>query len=412
MYKPFALFVGLRYSGAKRRSQLVSFISLVSMLGMTVGVALLIVVLSVMNGFDKEMRERILGLVPHITIKNYGEAKDWQEIERVISLHSEVSAVAPFVQVNGMLLRGADVESVMVYGIDAEREQQVSIINEFIPNQALMALHGSSNNVILGRAMADRLGLAVSDSINIMISQQSSGGKLKPQFKRLTIAALFHTGTEIDQQLALMSLSTAQALVKGDVSASGLRVLLNDTFAAPRIAWELEQNLPYGFSSRDWTRSHGNLYSAIQLSKQLVGLMLLTIIAVAAFNVVSALVLIVTDKKADIAILRTLGLTPKGVMAIFMVQGTAIGLIGAGMGVLLGLVLSFFVADVVAFIEFIFQHQFLSSDVYPIDYLPVDIRGSDVFMVAVTAFVMSVLATLYPAWRAAKVQPADALRYE
>lgn len=412
MFKPFSLFVGLRYAGAKRRSQLVSFISLVSMLGMTVGVALLIVVLSVMNGFDKEMRERILGLVPHITIKNYGEAKEWQPIEQLITKHADVEAVAPFVQVGGMLLRGADVESIMIYGVDAQREQQVSIINEFITEGALSSLQGQTDSVILGRAMAQRLGLVLNDSINIMISEQSQSGKINPRFKRLTIKGLFHTGTEIDQQVALISFTTAQQLVKNNVSATGLRVLLKDTFTAPRVAWELEQNLPYGFSSRDWTRSHGNLYSAIQLSKQLVGLMLLTIIAVAAFNVVSALVMIVTDKNADIAILRTLGLSPKGVMAVFMVQGTVIGLIGASLGVLLGLLLSYFVADVVVFIEYVFQHQFLNSDVYPIDYMPVDIRVDDVVKVAATAFGMSVLATLYPAWRAAKVQPADALRYE
>ena len=209
-----------------------------------------------------------------------------------------------------------------------------------------------------------------------------------------------------------MAIETAAQAVQGDSSAKGIRVSLFDTFSAPRVAWELEQNLPYGFSTRDWTRSHGNLYSAIQLSKQLVGLMLLTIIAVAAFNVVSALVMVVTDKQSDIAILRTLGVSPRQVMAVFMVQGTVIGLIGTGLGVLLGLGLSLVVSDVVSAIELLFNHQFLSSDVYPIDYMPVDIRWQDITLVAIVAFAMSIVATLYPAWRAAKVRPAEALRYE
>ena len=412
MFKPFSFYVGLRYAGTKRESQLVSFISLVSMLGMTVGVALLIVVLSVMNGFDKEMRNRILGLVPHITIKNYAEAQDWQPIANKVSQHPEVKAVAPFVQVGGMILRGTDVESVLVYGIDVEHETKVSIINEFISAQVLQRLETDSRDVILGKALAQRLNLSVGEHINLMVPQQANGKQAKPKFIRLGIAGLFHTGTEIDQSVALMAITTAEQLMAGDVSAKGLRVSLVDTFAAPRVAWELEQNLPYGFASRDWTRSHGNLYSAIQLSKQLVALMLFTIIAVAAFNVVSALVMVVTDKQADIAILRTLGVKPKTVMAIFMVQGTVIGLIGTGLGVILGLLLSICVADVVAMIEGVFNHQFLNSDVYPIDYMPVDIRWGDVTLVALVAFSMSILATLYPAWRAARVQPAEALRYE
>ncbi|MGK0440814.1 MAG: lipoprotein-releasing system permease protein [Pseudohongiellaceae bacterium] len=412
MFKPFTVFIGLRYAVTKQRNQLVSFISLVSMLGMTVGVALLIVVLSVMNGFDKEMRERILGLVPHITIKNHGEPQQWQAIELIIKQHADVEAVAPFIQMGGMLIRGADVESVMIYGIDAERESSVSIINQFLLNNSLTQLAGASDNAIIGKALAQRLQLVVGDSINIMLAEQNISGKITPRFKRLKVSALFETGTEVDQSVALISFDTAQVMATGDSTVRGLRVLLSDTLSAPRVAWELEQNLPYGFSASDWTHSHGNLYSAIQLSKQLVGLMLLTIIAVAAFNVVSALVMIVTDKQSDIAILRTIGLSPKAIMAIFVVQGAFIGLIGTILGVLFGLLLSVTVSEVVAGLEALFNYQFLSSDVYPIDYMPVDIRLNDIVLVATAGFTMSVLATLYPAWRAAKVQPAEALRYE
>lgn len=412
MFKPYPLFIGLRYAGAKRRSQLVSFISLVAMSGMTVGVALLVVVLSVMNGFDLEMRNRILGLVPHITIKAYGEEADWQQIESIILKHGEVKAVAPFAQVGGMLLRGTDVESVMIYGIDAQREKSVSIIGDFVDSDSLNLLSGKSSHIIMGKSLSARLGLSLGDSVTIMIPKESKRGQLSPSFKRLQLAAVFNTGTEIDQGVALISIDTAESLIAGNNTAKGLRVLLHDTFAAPRVAWELEQNIPYGFSSRDWTRSHGNLYSAIQLSKQLVGLMLLTIIAVAAFNVVSALVMIVTDKQADIAILRTLGASPGGVMATFIVQGTFIGFIGTGLGVIIGVLLSLSITDMVSWLERLFNHQFLQSDVYPIDYLPSDLRVADIAMVAGTALLMSVLATIYPAWRASRVQPADALRYE
>jgi lipoprotein-releasing system permease protein len=365
-----------------------------------------------MNGFDKEMRERILGLVPHITIKNHGEPQQWQAIELIIKQHADVEAVAPFIQMGGMLIRGADVESVMIYGIDAERESSVSIINQFLLNNSLTQLAGASDNAIIGKALAQRLQLVVGDSINIMLAEQNISGKITPRFKRLKVSALFETGTEVDQSVALISFDTAQVMATGDSTVRGLRVLLSDTLSAPRVAWELEQNLPYGFSASDWTHSHGNLYSAIQLSKQLVGLMLLTIIAVAAFNVVSALVMIVTDKQSDIAILRTIGLSPKAIMAIFVVQGAFIGLIGTILGVLFGLLLSVTVSEVVAGLEALFNYQFLSSDVYPIDYMPVDIRLNDIVLVATAGFTMSVLATLYPAWRAAKVQPAEALRYE
>ena len=412
MYKPYSLFIGLRYAGAKRRSQLVSFISLIAMLGMTVGVALLLVVLSVMNGFDLEMRNRILGLVPHITIQSYGEEADWKGVESIIMKHNEVAAVAPFSQIGGMLLRGTDVESVMIYGIDSEREQSVSIIDDFIDSKQLSSLNGQSSQIIMGEALSKRLGLDIGDNVTVMIPAENTKGQLTPKFKRFTLAAAFKTGTEIDQSIALIAIDTADELIGGNQSARGLRVLLNDTFTAPRVAWELEQNLPLGYVSRDWTRSHGNLYSAIQLSKQLVGLMLLTIIAVAAFNVVSALVMIVTDKQADIAILRTLGASPKGIMATFMIQGTVVGVVGTLFGVIIGVLLSVSVTGIVSWLEGVFNHQFLQSDVYPIDYLPSDLRVSDIMIVAGTALLMSLLATIYPAWRASRVQPADALRYE
>jgi lipoprotein-releasing system permease protein len=416
MFRPYPFFIGIRYAGAKRSSQLVSFISLVSMLGMTIGVALLIVVLSVMNGFEREMQTRILGLVPHITVSSYGappsDADQWEAMREKILYHSEVVATAPFAELNAMLLRGTDVEGVLIYGIDPEQEKNVSILHEYIKPGALELLKPGSQSILLGEALANRLGVVEGDRVNLMVPKENKRGRIQPSFSRLEVAAVFNTHTEIDHSVALIALDTALSMMPADRRRQGLRISVTDTFQAPRIAWELEQNIPYGHSTRDWTRTHGNLYSAIQMSKQLVTLMLLTIIAVAAFNVVSALVMIVTDKRGDIAILRTAGASSKGIMATFMMQGTLIALIGTVLGTVIGVLLSLSVTDIVDFIEQSFGVQFLNSDVYPVDYLPSDIRLADVLRVCGTAFVMSILATIYPAWRASRVQPAEALRYE
>ena len=410
--KRYPLFVGLRYAGAKRRNQLVSFISLVSMAGLTIGVALLIVVLSVMNGFEKEMHQRILGLVPQITVTAYGDEQDWPGLRGMIAKHPDVKAIAPYIRFNAMLLRGTDVETILVFGIDPKQEVEVSIIEQFVEGGALTRLDTEAAGIVLGAALAERMGLEVGDNTTLMLTEQSASGRVKPRYARFSIAGIVNTGTEIDQGLALINMQVATDLMASTGAVQGLRLSVKDTFEAPRVAWELEQSLPYGYSTRDWTRTHGNLYSAIQLSRQLVGMMLLTIIAVAAFNVVSALVMIVTDKQADIAILRSLGASSGGIMSIFIVQGTMIGVIGTGLGALLGVVLSLLVTDVVNALERLFQMQFLNSDVYPINYLPADLRFEDLLLVCSTALVMSVFATLYPAWRAVRVQPAEALRYQ
>ena len=427
MFKPYALFIGLRYAGAKsrflnesadgRNNILVSFISRVSVIGMVLSVALLITVLSVMSGFDREMRERILGLVPHILVTSYPVAADHhatpsiQEITDLIEQHGEVVATAPFTQVNGMLMRGDRIEAMTLFGIDPDKETAVSIIGNFIHQQALNALK-DKNSIILGQALAERLKVKKGDRLNVMVPQENQQGRITPKYTRLNIVGLVDTGTELDQRTALVNFEQALQLMPIDQQSSGLRVSVTDIFQAPRIAWELNNNLPYGYTTTNWERSYKNLYAAIQLSKQLVGLMLVTIIAVAAFNVVSALIMIVTDKRGDIAILRTAGASPRGILAIFITQGTMIGLIGAVLGVVLGVALSLSITHLVVFVEQLFNIQLLNSDVYPIDYVPTDLRFMDVFWVAVTALLMSFVATIYPAWRAAKVQPADALRYE
>lgn len=412
MFKPYMLFIGARYAGARWRNQLVSFISRISIVSMIVGVALLIVVLSVMNGFDREMRNKILGLVPHVTINGYQPDQDWQQVEAIVSQHPDVVAMAPFTQLNAMLLRGTEVEGIQVFGIEPRREAAVSIIREYVSEQDLDVLEGDSRGVIVGSGLAKRLQLGIGSAVNLMVPQENARGRARPRFVRLEVAAVFDSGTELDQSVAFISLQQSYKLMPPDRPATGLRVRVTDVFEAPRVAWELSQNLPLGLSTRDWTRTHGNLYAAIQMSKQLVGLMLTTIIAVAAFNLVSALVMIVNDKRGDIAILRTLGASDRGVMGVFVVQGTLIALIGTAMGSIIGIGLAESITDIVAFTETLFGIQFLQSDVYPIDYVPSDVRWQDVSLVCGTAFAMSILATIYPSWKAARVQPADALRYQ
>lgn len=411
MFRPLSLFIGLRYTGTRRRSELVSFISVISMLGLTVAVALLILVLSVMNGFDREMRTRILGLVPHITVQSFRASDDWSQVERTVLSHPDVTAIAPFVQLNAMLLRGLDVETVVLYGIDPDLEQQVSIIGQYLRKDTLSQMHGA-DQIVVGAPLAKKLGIERGGELTLLVPQDADSGRQRPVFKTLQVVDIFNTGTEIDQSVAMISMATASSLLPADALRRGLRVSVRNNFDAPGVAWEISQNLPFHYLTTNWTQTYGNLYSAIQLSRQLVVLMLLGIIAVAAFNVVSALVMVVTDKRGDIAILRTQGAGRRQIMAIFMVQGTLIGCIGTFFGALIGVLLSLSVTDVVAAIEQAFQVHFLDSDVYPVNYLPSDLRWMDVLMVSAVALGMSLLATVYPAWRAARVMPAEALRYE
>lgn len=412
MYKPYSAFIGARYAGAKWRNQLVSFISVVSIVSMTVGVALLILVLSVMNGFDHEMRSKILGLVPHITINAYRGDSNWEAVEKIVDATPGVLASAPYTQLNAMLLRGTDVEGVQLFGIDPERESAVSIVQQYVAAEDFAALAGDSQAIILGAALAQRLHLSAGANVNIMVPQENTQGRVTPRFARFTVAAVFHTGTEIDQSVAFIGIQPSLQLMPEGNQQRGLRLRVANTFDAPQIGWELSQHIPYGFTVRDWTRTHGNLYAAIQMSKQLVGLMLVTIIAVAAFNLVSALVMIVNDKRGDIAILRAVGASSGGIMRIFIVQGVIIALLGTVTGCLIGVALSYVVTDLVGLLESLLSIQFLHSDVYPVDYLPSDVRWQDVAMVSGTAFVLSILATLYPSWKASRVEPAEALRYE
>lgn len=407
------LLVGLRYTRAKRRNHFISFISLTSMIGMTLGVAVLILVLSVMNGFDRELRQRILGMVPHLAIKNYQDFSDWETLAASLSERPGVAGVAPFVNGQGMLMHRGNHRGALVSGILPEWEPQVSIIGEYLEGTQLDALQPGEYGIIVGDLLARFLRVQVGDQVTLLLPEASiTPAGVFPRLKRFTVLGTFKVGAELDGNLAYVHLQDMQTLMRTGDSIEGLRLQLDDLFQAPRVARELVNQLGHPYRGQDWTQTQGNLFQAIQMEKRMIGLLLLIIVAVAAFNIVSTLVMVVTDKQADIAILRTLGASPATIMGIFMVQGLTIGVLGTVVGVALGIVLALNVSDLVLWIEGLFGIQFLDASVYFISYLPSELRFDDVRFITLAALSLSLLSTLYPAWRASRIQPADALRYD
>ncbi|MEM5537626.1 lipoprotein-releasing ABC transporter permease subunit [Neptuniibacter pectenicola] len=414
MFKPLSLFIGLRYTAAKRSNHFISFISLASMLGLMLGVAALIVVLSVMNGFDRELKQRILGMVPHGSISAYGKPiENWPLLVEQLSQHPDVVAAAPFIQAQGMLTSKGVVRGALVNGIDPVIEQHVSILGEHITSGSLEALNQQRFGIVLGDLLARYLGARVGDKVTLVLPEASvSVAGVVPRLKRFTVVGIFSVGAELDANLAYINLEDAAKIKRLGDGVDGIRLKFDDLFVAPKKVKEIAASLSGYYSSSDWTRTHGNLFQAIQLEKRMIGLLLFLIVLVAAFNIVSTLVMVVTDKKADVAILRTLGATPGRIMRIFMIQGTVIGVLGTLLGTLLGVTLALTISDIIAWVERTFNIQFLNADVYFISYLPSDLQWADVGVITFTALVISFLATIYPAWRAAKTHPAEALRYE
>jgi len=408
-----ALFMGLRHVQAKRRNHFVSFITLTAVVGMTLGVAVLIVVLSVMNGFEREFRERILGIVPQATISSYDPMRDWQGLLETVAQHPQVNAVAPFVQGQAMLVHGTASSGVLVNGVLPTSEQQVSIIADKLVAAELSQLRARGYGIFLGQKLADKLAAKPGDKVTLILPEVTASlAGVFPRLKRFTVLGIFDTGSELDDSFTYIHLQDAARLYRLGDGVHGLRLKLNDVFAAYQTVWELVNQLPGDHWGSDWTRSYGNLFQAIQLSKSMNGLILLLIVAVAAFNIVSTLVMVVTDKRASIAILRTMGATSRQVMAVFIVQGTVIGILGTLFGMALGCLLALSVGDFVAWLESALSIQFLNADVYFISDVPSQLLASDLFNIAAASLSLSFLATLYPAWRAARVQPAQALRYE
>ncbi len=407
------LWIGLRYLAAKRRNNFISFISASSMIGMTLGVAVLILVLSVMNGFDRELRERILGMVPHGVIYERGGINDWQALAEKISTMPGVAAVAPLTRLQGMMGYGGRVQGVMVTGIDPQAEASVSILPQHMTDGSVESLQPGEFGVLLGDLLARHLNVVVGDKITLMLPEATlSPAGVLPRVKRLTVTGVFSVGAELDANLAVVNLEDARKLGRLDAQAQAVRVRFDNLFQAPKGIWDIVNQLDGYYTGSDWTRTHGNLFQAIRMEKTMIGLLLLIIVAVAAFNIISTLVMLVTDKQADIAILRTMGATPGTVMRIFMVQGIAIGLVGVVLGTVLGVSAALTISELVAWAENLFGFKILSADVYFISYLPSQLLWEDVVVVTGASMVLSFLATVYPSWRASRVQPAEALRYE
>ncbi len=413
MLKTLPIKIGLRYTGAKRRNHFISFISATSMAGLTLGVAVLILVLSVMNGFDRELRERILGMVSHAALYGSDGIEDWETLASKVMTQPDILGAAPFVQIQGMMSSKGRVQGVMVNGIEPEWERKVSILPDFMTQGDFYSLNDARYQVILGDLLAKKLGASLGDKITLIMPEASlTPAGLMPRLKRFTVSGIFSVGAELDASFAYIHMRDAAKLARMDNQAQGLRLKTADLFKAPKIAWDLQFELEGNLRASDWTRTHGNLFQAIKMEKTMIGLLLLIIVAVAAFNIVSTLVMVVTDKQGDIAIMRTLGMSPSAIMSVFMVQGFVIGVVGIVLGTLLGILFALTVTDVIAWVEQILGIQFLNANVYFISYLPSQLLWSDVLIVTSSGLVMCFLATLYPAYKASKVKPAEALRYD
>lgn len=415
MFRPTQLWIGLRYARARRRDRFISFISLISMVGIAVGVAVLITVVAVMNGFEKEVRRGILGAIAHATLTDSdGTLGDWEAAARLVMKSPEVIAVAPFVTGGAMVTEGRTVAGVMVRGIVPAAEGWVSDLGVHLIAGSLEALVANENGIILGNNLAKRLGVDMGGQVTLVTARENTQGvDILPKLTRHTVVGLFDLGMrQYNTGLVLLHLSNAAHLFGLGDRVSGLRLKVKDIYQARQVAHDVAQLLPGHFIVSDWTRQNANFFIALAQQRQMMLIILGLIVGVAAFNIVSTLVMVVTDKAAAIAILRTLGMTPAGVIAVFVVQGSLIGLVGTLAGVAGGVAIALHVEALAAAIEARFGIHFLAADVYPIAYLPSDLHWADVIHIGLVAFTLSLLATLYPAWRAASIQPTEALRYE
>lgn len=419
MFKPLTLFVGLRYTREKKKSHFVSFISLSSMLGIALGVAVLITVLSVMNGFDEEIHKRFFGMAPEITLSGSGgQLENWRSVADKVRQFKGVKAVAPYVGGQGLLSFNGQVVPIILSGILPEYEKSVTHLDQKIIAGNL----GDINHfgIILGKDLANKLGVMLGEKVTVMIPKASvSIAGMIPRYKRFRVAGVFSAGAgfNFDSKIGFIDLSDAQKLFQMGNEVSGVKVKISNVYQAPELSYQIVSELnranPNGeFQAGNWTQQFGAFFKAVKMEKTMMFLILLLIIAVAAFNLVASLVMVVNDKQAEIAILRTLGMTPGKILSVFMIQGLFVGMIGTLLGVMGGLLLAYNATAIVNFLQHVFNTQILSSSVYFVDYLPSKVQWHDVAQISLVALMMSFLATVYPAWRASRTQIAEALHYE
>lgn len=417
----YEFFVGMRYTRAKRKNHFISFISMTSMVGIALGVAALIIVLSVMNGFQKELRDRILGVASHLEISEYNyQLKDWKSVATFADRQPHVLSSAPYISAQAMLSVDEGVQGAIVRGIEPDLEDQVADLGRHMKSGKLTDLHEGEFGIILGADLAQGLGARMGDKVVVMAPKgQFTPTGVVPRLKQFTVVGLFQIGMyEYDAGLVLMHLADAAKLYRMGDSVSGLRLKLDELFDAPQIAYAIndqlnrDASLAGDYFVSDWTQKHANFFKAVQMEKRVMFIILALIVAVAAFNIVSTLVMAVTDKRSDIAIMRTFGASPTSIMQIFIIQGALIGVIGTAIGALFGVIIALNIDTIIPFLENLFQVQFLAKDVYYISDLPSQLIWSDVMTIVILSFVLSLLATLYPSWKASQINPAEALRYE
>lgn len=412
MFRPLALFIGLRYTKAEHKNGFISFISLISIIALTLGVAVLITVLSVMNGFDRELKSRILGTVSQASVSSLEIIPDWQVLADTIKQNdSNIEAVAPFIQLQGMITAYGQVSGVVISGIEPEYEKNVSIIDKHMLAGSIDDLKAGEFGIVLGKSMVDNMNLQLGDKVTLVLPEASpSPAGVIPRFKRFTLVGVFNISPEIDSLTGYVAMRDAGVLLRLPEGAQGIRLKLNDIFYAPVAAEKAEAIDPDRLIADNWKNTHGNLFAAIQMEKTIMALLLSLIILVAAFNIVSSLIMLVTDKKADIAILKTFGASPRLITQVFVVQGMIIGVVGTVLGTILGVTFSLTVSDLLNWVNNTLGLNLFNA--YFVDYLPSQVKVLDVFLVVAISFLLSFLMTIYPALRASKVQPAQALRYE
>lgn len=415
MKKSVSLMIGLRYTRAKKDNHFISFISLVSMMGIALGIIVLITVMSVMNGFESELRERILGMVPHIVIGDRGDGfEDWQSLEALVLENPDVTAAAPFIDAQAMFRHRGYTKYGLIQGILPSKEKDVSVVDDYMIAGELESLKPGEFGIILGVGIAGSLGISLNDKVTILLADGAtvSPAGISPRYKRFRVVGLFEAKSELDGMFAMIHIKDAAVLTRKGNKVSNLRVTTKNVLNADITAYQLRNVVSDEFYVSDWNYTHGTLFKAVKMEKKMMFILLVFIIFVAAFNIVSTLVMVVTDKQSDIAILKTLGASPGTIMRIFIVQGSLNGIIGTILGVAGGVALASNLQQVVAFIENLMGVQVLPGDVYFIGFLPSVLQWSDVINISIAALLMSTLATLYPAWKASKTKPAEALRYE